>query len=394
MVQQKGIPVTLRYLALLFVCVVPRIAVAQDSFHDLVAAGTPFDIRAAVVAGADLEERTGEWGFSPVPRICYGISDGSLPEVENNYTPLMRAVVSGPLDNVLTLIELGADVNATTEGGLTPLMLAVCMGSVEKVASLIEAGADVNARSLLGWSALVFASNAYPPRGSGDWHPEPMAAAPQMAEMLIRAGAELEVRTSIGQTPLHYAVGQKYRSTVLVLLEAGANTEAATRSGWTALLTAARDGSVEIVEDLLRAGANPNSRNDGGYTALMYAAAFSTPETVNALIRGGADTEARTLDGLNALLYAFVARSEGKSLPNLLALLEGGANVEARSATGRTLLMSVARYGTPEEVEALLDAGANPGAQDNTGKSVFEYALENEGLRGTRAFWRLNDARF
>lgn len=381
---------TLRYLALLFVCVVPRIAVAQDSFHDLVAAGTPSDIRAAVVAGADLEERTGEWGYSPIPRICYGIWDGSLPEVENNYTPLMRAVMSGPQDNVLTLIELGADVNATTEGGLTPLMLAGCVRSVEKLASLIEAGADVNARSLLGWSALIFVSSAYPPSS----FPELTAAAPQMAEMLIRAGAELDVRTSTGQTPLHFAVARRYRDTVLVLLEAGANTEAATGSGWTALLTAARDGSVQIVEDLLRAGADPNSRNDGGFTALMYAAAFSTPETVNALIRGGADTEARTLDGLNALLYAFVARSEGRSLPNLLALLAGGANVEARSDTGRTLLMSVARYGTPEEVEALLDAGANPGAQDNTGKSVFEYALENEGLRGTRAFWRLNDARF
>ena len=75
------------------------------------------------------------------------------------------------------------------------------------------------------------------------------------------------------------------------------------------------------------------------------------------------------------------------------ALLEAGANLEARGE-GQTPLHWAAMFGTGEAVTALLEAGADPNARDNDGKLPFDYAEDNEQLKGTDAYWKLNDARF
>ena len=49
---------------------------------------------------------------------------------------------------------------------------------------------------------------------------------------------------------------------------------------------------------------------------------------------------------------------------------------------------------TGETGTALLEAGADPNARDNDGKRPFVYAEDNEQLKGTDAYWKLNDARF
>lgn len=50
--------------------------------------------------------------------------------------------------------------------------------------------------------------------------------------------------------------------------------------------------------------------------------------------------------------------------------------------------------GTASEVKAATSAGADPGARDEEGKTPFDYAQDNEALRGTDAYWRLNEGRF
>ena len=43
---------------------------------------------------------------------------------------------------------------------------------------------------------------------------------------------------------------------------------------------------------------------------------------------------------------------------------------------------------------ALLDARADPSARDENGQTAWDLAQNNEGLKGTDVWWRLNDARF
>ena len=52
------------------------------------------------------------------------------------------------------------------------------------------------------------------------------------------------------------------------------------------------------------------------------------------------------------------------------------------------------RSAAVEAVADCLEAGADPSARDKSGKSPWDYAKDNEALKGTDAYWRLNDLRF
>ena len=66
------------------------------------------------------------------------------------------------------------------------------------------------------------------------------------------------------------------------------------------------------------------------------------------------------------------------------------------SETTDPVLASLSRGArdTAEFVTVLLEAGADPNARDSDGKLPFDYAEDNEQLKGTDAYWKLNDARF
>ena len=57
-------------------------------------------------------------------------------------------------------------------------------------------------------------------------------------------------------------------------------------------------------------------------------------------------------------------------------------------------LFDAARYGTASKVKVALSAGADPGARDYDGFTPFDHAKENEALKGTEAYWLLDEARF
>ena len=47
-----------------------------------------------------------------------------------------------------------------------------------------------------------------------------------------------------------------------------------------------------------------------------------------------------------------------------------------------------------EVINLLLDNDADGSLKGNGGKTVFDYAKENEKVNGTEAYWRLNDGQF
>lgn len=71
-----------------------------------------------------------------------------------------------------------------------------------------------------------------------------------------------------------------------------------------------------------------------------------------------------------------------------------GADVNARYKDGVTALMLAARAGTAESVKVMLDAGADASAKDFSGRTAWDYAQDNDELKGTDVYWVLNDARF
>jgi len=112
---------------------------------------------------------------------------------------------------------------------------------------------------------------------------------PELAEMLIRRGADVSAKNDMRMTPLHIA---QYASMVEVLVRHGADVNARSQFGWTPLRIQAQEGedtgAVEAMEALLRAGADPNVKDDNGDTPLSVAIERDEPEKVQLLRTHGA----------------------------------------------------------------------------------------------------------
>jgi ankyrin repeat protein len=163
----------------------------------------------------------------------------------------------------------------------TPVADSARDGDVESVRSLLQQGADVNASQGDGMTALHWAALA----GDGE-----------LAEMLLYAGANVNATTRLGAyTPLLLASKVGASEVVKKLLDSGANPNDATTNGTTALMLAAAAGSVEAASVLLDRGADVNAVESArGETALMFASASGRTPVVDLLVRRGADPSVKT----------------------------------------------------------------------------------------------------
>jgi ankyrin repeat protein len=95
-------------------------------------------------------------------------------------TVLMHAIITNQTDIAMLLIAKGADVNARGPSEVTPLMLAAENGETDVVTLLIDDGADVNAVNSYGLTVLMYAKEP----------PIPKASNPEIVNLLVKAGAK------------------------------------------------------------------------------------------------------------------------------------------------------------------------------------------------------------
>ena len=69
----------------------------------------------------------------------------------------MLAAANGPVQNVGTLLDAGADLHAKDVKGRTALMLAVREGQIDTVQALLRRGARVNDEDANGKTTLNYA---------------------------------------------------------------------------------------------------------------------------------------------------------------------------------------------------------------------------------------------
>ena len=117
-----------------------------------------------------------------------------------------------------------------------------------------------------------------------------------------------------------------------------------------------------------------------------------TPEQLQAAIKAGAKLDDRDTIGMTPLMRAAVF-NENPAV--ITTLLNAGAKLDDRDKNGMTPLMHAAWINmNPDVITTLLNAGANAKAKSNEGKTAFDYAQNNTKIKGTKAYWDLNNALF
>ena len=107
----------------------------------------------------------------------------------------------------------------------------------------------------------------------------------EMMDLLLSAGATVDVRDANGCTALGAACFALEEGAVQRLIDARANVDNADNVGLTALMLASLAGKLSVVKLLLSVGARKESRDANQHTALMYAQAKGHQAVVMALQR-------------------------------------------------------------------------------------------------------------
>lgn len=266
-----------------------------------------------------------------------------------------------------------------------PLVDAVKDRNVAAVRALLKKRVDVNAVEGDGATALHWAV-----------YRDDL----QMVDLMIGAGAKVNVANDLKITPLYLAAANGNAAIVERLLKAGANPDTPSETGVTPLMEAARTGSAGAVRSLLAQEAKVNAKEtDRQQTALMWAAAQKHPEVTRILLDRGADVHARTgsrnlsvmdsgqrrvkqakdgamvieTGGSTALFFA----AQSGDVESAQMLLKAGARVNDTASDGDSALVRAAFTGNGAVARTLLEAGADPNAA-----GIGYTALHAAALRG------------
>jgi len=221
-----------------------------------------------------------------------------------NSPPIRAAAQSGEPSVVDLLLAHGADVNAVAPvDGTNALIMAAIRGNTAILQSLLDAGADVNATNIQGATALHSAAQ--------EGHSESVA-------LLLKVGADPHASGLKQQvTPLFLAAQGGHVPVMRALVETGVDVNATNPDGYTPLHIAVLNDQSATTQYLIKAGANVRLKGgDDGYTPLHAAAIGSSKDATRVLLEAGADVNERSSSGVTALQIAESQRD--KELVQLL----------------------------------------------------------------------------
>lgn len=307
--------------------------------------------------------------FAAAKAMLAAGADPNTMDTLTGFTGLLWATQKADPDLVLAFLERGADLNAMTKGNVNALMMAAGRGRFELVKLLLERGAPVNAQGAFGETALSYAA----------WnrHHETM-------RLLLEHGAnpnlptdqqELERKSRLSARevllpqdtrPLIIAATQGDRIGVEILLKHGADIEIRGYDGQTALIRAAGYRGPEFMGSIAPEEVrNPILRNNfmssggtsrPGLFVLSRTIRFNRPapcaeELIRLLLERGANPKATDRLGRTALMYV----ASDTKLTRLL--LERGADAAARSQARVFITSTDSMYSPSTALEWAAQAG-------------------------------------
>lgn len=228
---------------------------------------------------------------------------------------------------------------------ITPLLHAVSEGYVEMVKRLLAMGANTDFTDNIGYSALMLCVNSK------------KESAIQIAELLLRYGADLSIATASGATALDWATWNK--SPILPLIQATYTWDKIDYNHLVTSMTMMQfnlwieSGQFRVVKNIIKAGFDINRITVQDTPPLVTAAKHHLYAIFCLLLEEGANPN---LHGKSSGVLG-VAVKLGATAMTLL--IEKGAVVN-EYIKGYTPLCLAAKDQSFEGVKLLLENGANP----------------------------------
>ena len=350
--------------------------------------------------------------FNSQPAIKMLLAKGALPYTGQD-SPITNefliAVITHNAEKVSELLELGVDVNVTSDFDFNPLLFASALGyenivkillqhplvnvhacTVRKTDALmyaamdshigvmdllIKAGINHDFRNVFGCNALMLALQSKQITAARYLLALPttidlnitntsgctllMYAAVlgniDIISALINKGADIHAVNN-GDTALTIAVQNKQNEAAKLLIDAGAKTDIQFKNGATLLIATVTHSTAQVTEKLLTKGAvvHINTPNEGGCTPLMWAANFGYIDIMKVLLAHGADIHAVSKNRSTALSIAL----DNQKNDAAKLLLAAGAKANITFENDQTLLLNAVPHCTPDIIKKLLDNGA------------------------------------
>ena len=312
---------------------------SQDkALHEAVDHGDLAGVTAAINQGAKVNAGTGPYHFTPlmdaasgghVDVLHYLLAHGAAIDQGDSQgsTALLHACNENETEAALALLQAGANPNVGSHFKRFPLMFAAQKGNDTIVSALLAAKANVNANCNNGTAAywavlgnhpstlkLLLDAGADPHLAPAGFKPIPDSLlgdaasvnSPEMIDLLLAHGCDVNAVSSDGKTPLMFAAQDIAPDAISRLFVKGAQVDTRDPQGRTALMFATVYGTegVKAVDALIDAHANLEIKDNEGRTPLMEACARAKEEIALHLVNHGADVNAIDNKGETALTYA------------------------------------------------------------------------------------------
>lgn len=351
----------------------------RTALHSAVFAGSPRMVRLLLEAGAspdvygsDEEQRSAldlavqRWVVADederggdLDELVRLLAKKGRPKDLSSLNETAVEIVEAGRPEVLELLRkhgIRIDVDDAPQGASRLFALAMAGDHLADGArALLAAGANPNFRTPAGMTVL---------------HAAVRMNAPEMAELLVEAGADLLSRNDYGLLPVDLAAIYGYQELAQQLIgqmnARGTEVDQQDAEGNTALMRAVQTGDLEPVRALIRQGADLGRRNLLGETPLSHAVCHDRVEIVRALRDAGAESPAEA-----AGMPLVEAASRG-ALGRVLDLLDAGDPVDTVDENRDTAL--TAAQVLPGIQRVLAWRGANLTHRNAEGKSAYQIA--------------------
>ncbi|KAG2465807.1 TNKS1 protein, partial [Polypterus senegalus] len=276
------------------------------------------------------------------------------------FTPLHEAASKNRVEVCSLLLSHGADPTLVNCHGKSAVDMAPTPELKERLTyefkghSLLQAARESDLAKVKKSLALEIINFKHPQSNETALHcavASPHPKRKQVAELLLRKGANVNEKNKDGLVPLHNACSYGHYEVAELLVRHGASVNVADLWKFTPLHEAAAKGKYEICKLLLKHGADPTKKNRDGNTPLDMVKEGDTD--IQDLLRGDAAL-------LDAAKKGCLARVQKLCSPE---------NINCRDTQGRnsTPLHLAAGYNNLEVAEYLLEHGADVNAQDKGG---------------------------